>query len=80
MPCATARIPGLRHCCDSALSLGNCLKLRHGWAHSSVDQGLLYPPRQAERQLISIPHKVETGNLGSKGLTVGGDHEHTFEI
>src|SRR2546425_43725 len=28
MPCATAQIPGLRHCCHTALSLGNCLKLR----------------------------------------------------
>jgi hypothetical protein len=39
-------------------------------------EGLLYPPCQAEHQLsrklgISIP---------GKGLTVGGDHEHTFEI
>jgi hypothetical protein len=29
---------------------------------------------------MSIPRKVETGNHGSEGLTVGGDHEHTFEI
>jgi hypothetical protein len=44
-------------------------------------EGLLYPPRQAEHQLIQFRARCKRRSpIPGKDFNVGGDHEHAFEI